>query len=301
MRVYSEQAPFNPNTISSKLSDMDKQLATYHLQNALKNGKEKNWDECQKSISKAISIEPNFFEVYKVKAFLEGEKGELYGAIENYNIALQKCGTDKERAIVCYLFSVFYTIKMQDIDSALEYIEKADKYLPNTSEIILEKVRVYSFCGKYDEAEELWIRAKKLENNPNLRTLNIMANRFMDLKHRQAAILQNRDYIERFKLIKQGIDSLDEVGSIDDKTTVTLLKLLTDLSYFYYYNDAIDLLCNTLQKYSYEISKIDRQNKEKIIKNINEHRGEIDNEKYQIIYRYLSEYKVEANSITEAN
>lgn len=76
---------------------------------------------------------------------MEAEKGELYGAISNYNIALQKCNTDKERAIVCYLFSVFYTVKMQDIDNALEYIERADRYLPNTNEIILEKVRVYTF------------------------------------------------------------------------------------------------------------------------------------------------------------
>ena len=91
---------------------------------------------------------------------------------------------------------------MQDIDNALEYIERADRYLPNTNEIILEKVRVYTFIGKYDEAEQLWIKAKELGVHPNLRTLNIMANRYMDLKRRQAGILQNRDYIERFKLIK---------------------------------------------------------------------------------------------------
>lgn len=301
VKVYSEQAPFNPNTVSSKLSDVDKQLATYHLRNALKYGKEKRWDECQESINKATSIEPDFFEVYKVKAFLEAEKGELYGAIYNYNISLQKCNTNKERAIVCYLFSVFYTVKMQDIDSALEYIQKADKYLPNTNEIILEKVRVFTFIGKYDEAEQLWIQAKELDMHPNLRTLNIMANRYMDLKRRQAGILQNRDYVERFNLIKQGIGVLDDIGSIDDKTTVTLLKLLTDLSFFYFYDEAIELLVNTLQKYSYAISKIDKKNKERILTNIEEHKGEIDKEKYKIIYTNLSEYKAEANSIINDN
>lgn len=301
VKVYSEQAPFNPNTVSSKLSDVDKQLATYHLRNALTYGKEKCWNECQVSINKAISIEPDFFEVYKVKAFLEAEKGELYGAINNYNIALQKCNTDKERAIVCYLFSVFYTVKMQDIDNALEYIERADRYLPNTNEIILEKVRVYTFIGKYDEAEQLWIKAKELGVHPNLRTLNIMANRYMDLKRRQAGILQNRDYIERFKLIKQGISSLDEVGRIDDKTAVTLLKLLTDLSYFYYYDEAVDLLIKTLKKYSYAISKIDQKNKERIINNLSVHKGEIDNKKYNIIYMNLSEYKEEASNIIDEN
>lgn len=301
VKVYSEQAPFNPNTVSSKLSDVDKQLATYHLRNALQLGKEKKWDECQLALNKAASIEPDFFEVYKVKAFLEAEKGELYGAINNYNIALSKCRTDKERAIVCYLFSVFYTIKMQDIDSALEYINKADNYLPRTNEIMMEKVRVYTFIGKYDDAEQLWHEAKEIDTHPNLRTLNIMANRYMDLKRRQAGMLQNRDYLERFKLLKQGADVLEEVGSIDDKTAVTLLKLLTDLSYFYFHNDSIKLIADILDKYSYAISKIDRKNKEKVLANLEYHRGEIGNELYNRIYARLSAYRTEADSILSDN
>lgn len=301
VKVYSEQAPFNPNTVSSKLSDVDKQLATYHLRNALQLGKEKKWEECQESINKATSIEPNFFEVYKVKAFLEAEKGELYGAINNYNISLSKCKTNKERAIVCYLFSVFYTVKMQDIDNALEYILKAEAYLPNTNEIMLEKVRVYTYIGKYDEAEQLWHEAKALDMHPNLRTLNIMANRYMDLKIRQARLLQNRDYIERFSILKQGIDVLDEVGSIDDKTAVTLLKLLTDLSYFYFHDESMELLAETLEKYSYAISKLDRKNKEKVLNNVMIHEGEIKKNIFERIYSKLSDYKVEADNILEDN
>lgn len=107
VKVYGENAPFNPNTISSNLSNIDRQLATYYLHKALKLGKQKLWDKCEGNLEKAASIEPDFFEVYKVKAFLYAEKGELYGAIQNYDIALTKCQNDVEKAKVCYLLSVF--------------------------------------------------------------------------------------------------------------------------------------------------------------------------------------------------
>lgn len=43
VRVYVEQAPYNPNTICFKMNDIDQQLATFHLRNALKYGKDKQW------------------------------------------------------------------------------------------------------------------------------------------------------------------------------------------------------------------------------------------------------------------
>ena len=154
VKVSSEQAPYNPNTISFNSKSIDEQLATYHLKEALGAGKEKNWDRCTEEIVKASSIEPDFFEVYKVKAFLEAEKGELYGAINNYNIALSKCTTDRERARVCFLFSVFYTVKMQDIDSALEYILKAEEYAPDTNDILLEAKEYFiKAAEKYTDFE----------------------------------------------------------------------------------------------------------------------------------------------------
>jgi len=297
VKVYSEQAPFNPNTVYSKLSDIDKQLATYHLITALQFGKEKEWEKCQESLDKAASIEPDFFEVYKVKAFLEAEKGELYGAINNYNIALVKCKTDREKAVVCYLFSVFYTVKMQDVDSALEYINKADQYLPNTNEILLEKVRVFTFCGKYEEAEKLWYLVKESDRHPNLRTLNIMANRFMDLKRRQAQILQVRDYKDKYNLLKEGIESLKDIGNIDNKTAITLLKLLTDLSYLYFYDEAVSLMAETLEKYYYAIVRIEQKLKSKILEVYEMHREEMNAILYEKVYSRLSSYKEESGVI----
>ena len=301
VKVYSEQAPYNPNTISFNLKSIDEQLATYHLKEALAYGKEKKWDKCSEEVEKAQGIEPDFFEVYKVKAFLEAEKRELYGAIKNYGIALSKCKKDKERARVCYLFSIFYTIKMQDTDSALEFILKAENFAPDSNDILLEKVRVQTFLGKYEDAEILWKEVKQKENNANLRTKNILGNRYLDLKLRQAEILQSRDYIKKYTLIKQAIDELDEVEIIDDKTAVNLLKSMTALAYSYYHFDSIKLIADTLERYSYAISKLDRKNKEKLLLIFKDKEESIDKSLYQSIYLNLSAFKTEASSISNEN
>ena len=301
VRVYVEQAPFNPNTIVFSFNDVDQQLATYHLRAALKYGKDKNWVECQNSLEKAASIEPDFYEVYKTKAFLEAEKGELYSAMNNYDIALSKCTSDKERAIVYYLYSVFNTVKMQDTDSALELILKAEQLAPDSYEVKLEKVRVYTFLGKYDEAEQLWKDAKKLDKHPNLRTQNIMANRYMDLKHRQATLLQKRDYVEKYRLIKEGIDVLNQIPSADMKSIATLLKLLGDLAYLYFHEDSMILVKETAEKYSQDISKLDKKARDKIVKIIEPHKEDIASEIYDSIYQNLSSFRVEAYEITNEN
>lgn len=301
VKVYSEQAPYNSNTISFNLKSIDEQLATYHLKEALAYGKEKKWNKCIEEVTKAQSIEPDFFEVYKVKAFLEAEKGELYGAINNYNIALSKCKTDRERARVCFLFSVFYTVKMQDTDSALEYILKAEEYVPDSDDILLEKVRVQTFLGKYDEAENLWQDIKLRENDANLRTKNILGNRYLDLKRRQAEILQNRDYIKKYTLIKQAIDQLEDIEIIDDKTAVNLLKALTILAYAYYHENSIKLIADTLDKYSYAVTKLDKNKKDKLLTIIIEKEESIDKSYYQTIYLLLSTFKLEASNILKEN
>lgn len=301
VKVQSEQAPFNPNTISSKINDTDKQLATYYLKEALSFGKEKKWDECTQALNKATNIEPDFFEVYKIRGFLDAERGELFGAINNYEIALTKCTNNRERAIVCFLFSVFYTVKMQDVESGLEYINKADEYLPDSNDIMLEKVRVYTYIGKYEEAELMWNVVREREDHPNMRTMNIMANRFIDLKRRQAGLLQTRDFIEKYNILKQGIDMLNDVSMIDDKTAVTLLKTLSDLSYLYFYDPALVLLAETLEKYAEAISKLDTKNKNKILENMQMHQSDISSGLFKRICEKVATYKSETKSFTNDN
>ncbi len=297
VKILSEQAMFNPQSICANLSDDDKQLATYYLQNALAFSKNKKWEESKLQCEKAMNIAPNFFEIYKIKAFIEAERGEYYGAISNYEIALSKCESTKEKAIVCFLFSVFYAIKMQDLDNALEYIEKADNYIPNNIEILLEKARVYMFLGKYEEAETLLNTVESLDNNPVLRTQNIIASRYAELYRRKAEVLEHRDYERKLKYYQDGIEKLNRVQELDIKSGITLVSLLHDLSYLYFDKNALHLLVITMNKHNYLLSKINYIKKNKMCDLLREHRDDIPNDEYEKIERFINNYKSISNEI----
>lgn len=301
VKVLSEQAMFSPNSICANLSDDDKQLATYYLQNALSFSKSKKWEEARLQCEKAMNIAPDFFEIYKIKAFIEAERGEYYGAVSNYEIALLKCDTSKEKAIVCYLFSVFYTIKMQDLDYALEYIEKADKYMPNTIEILLEKARVYMYLGKYSESEELLKRAESFNENPVLRTQNIFASRYAELFRRKAEILENRDYEIKLRYFKDAISRLNSVQELDIKSGITLVYLLHDLSYLYFDEEAFDLLSLTINRYINLLCKIKHPRKNKMCDFLRSHKEDIPVEKYKKIERFINDYRYISNEIRNDN
>lgn len=301
VQVYSEQAPFNPKSICAKLTDDDKQLATYYLQEALKRSKAKKWEEANFYCDKAQSIAPNFFEIYKIKAFIDAERGEYYGAINNYETALLKCENNKEKAIVCYLFSVFYTIKMQELDYGLDYIEEADKLCPDTSEILLEKTRAYMYRGRFDEAEIFLNQVKQMEKNPVLRTQNIWASRYAELYRRKAEILEQRDYEKKLELYKMAINQLNSVRNLDIKSGVTLLLVLSDLAYLYYSKEAMTLLVDTINKNYLLLSKISHHKKSKMCEFLRAHKEDILPEIYVNMERFITDYRFFSSEITNNN
>lgn len=301
VRQYNVIAPFNPNTIASKLDTIDKQLTAFHLIKALKYGKEKNWDKVNDEINKAMEIEPDFYETYKIKAFLEAENGELYKAKNDYDIALSKCMDDKEKAYILYLYSLFNTTKMQCMDKAFELLCEAEKLYPNRTEIILEKVRVYSIMGNYDEAERCWHNVNDLEQNPSMRTKNIMALRYLDLIRRKAQSMSERDNKEKYIIIKNGVEILDNIEEIDDKTMNMLLRIISDLSYFYYDNEAMSLVDRILNKYSFSLSRVSADIKAKTMKKFIIHKDEIAPDIYSSIIGKLYNYKLDIDRIIDNN
>lgn len=301
VKVNSEQAPFNPQSICAKLDDDDKQLATFYLQQALLLSKEKKWEESNKFCLKAKNIEPDFFEVYKIMAFIDAERGEYFGALSNYETAILKCKNDKERAIVYYLFSIFYTIKMQELDLALDCIEKSDSILPNTSEIILEKARVYMYMGKFIEAETLLNRVTSMEKNPVLRTQNILASRYAELYRRKASIFEPRDSERRYEHLKLAIEHLSSVKSLDIKSGIILISVLYDLSFLYYIRDAMELLLKTINENYMLLSKLNQNKKQKMCENLRGHKEEIDSDIYLKMERFIKDLKFVSGEITNNN
>lgn len=300
VKIISETSPFNPKAICSKLTDDDKQLATYYLQEALIFSRNKEWENANKMCDKAKNIAPDFFEVYKIQAFIDAEHNEYYGAIKNYEIALSKANTNKEKAIVYYLFAVFYTIKMEELDTALEYILKADELLPNTVDILLDKARIFMYHGKFSEAESFLNEASTLDNSDSLKIKNIIASRYADLYKRKAEYLENRDYKKKFEYLKTGIEYLEKVEELDIKSGVTMIILLLELSYLYFETEAMELLARVINKHFALLTKIIHYKKNRMCDFLKSHKEEIP-EKYFTLMEPFINHKMIANDISNKN
>lgn len=301
IKIYSEQEPFNPKSICSSVESEDKEFTTYYLQKALLASREKKWDEAKVLCERAASICPNFFEVYKIQAFINAERGEIYGAIHNYEIAFTKCKTDQERAIICYLFSKFYSVKMQNLDYAKEYIDKADTYLPDREEILLEKARVSIFSGKFEEAERLLEYVEGKVNHPTLRTQNVMASIWGELYRRRVETLRERDYLKKVESYQCALEKFDKVENLDIKSGVVLLSVLNDMTYCLYDQETIQLMIMALEKYSMILGRIKNYKKQKMCQHLLNMEEKLDEQSFLRIKCILNENILMYDEISSPN
>ncbi|HEM1141598.1 TPA: hypothetical protein U0W01_002951, partial [Listeria monocytogenes] len=156
IKTKNEADPYNPRSLFSNLKNENTKIASYYLINALEHSSKRDWENAENMIKKAENVAPDYFEVYKIKAFINAESGNLMDAITSYRIAIENAHDDIEKASVCYLFSVFYTIKIQDYIMAKELIEEAQKYAGKEPRITLERGRVHMYLGEFEKALEIF-------------------------------------------------------------------------------------------------------------------------------------------------
>jgi Tfp pilus assembly protein PilF/cold shock CspA family protein len=268
IKVRNENDPFNPRSLCKNLESQNRKLASYYLTSALEHSHKHEWEEAIGLIKKAESIEPNYFEVYKIKAFVLAEKNDFFGARTNYNIALDKCDNDLEKATILYLYSIFFVIRNPDLEQAYDLITEASSYVPDEVLILLEKARICTYLGKFQEAKSILVRAKEDKCIKSERIENIYASRYAELMRRKAAEYHNRDIALKIACFKEGIREIEDVSKIDIKTYIVLAKILRDISYLYFDPESMELLCKTLEKHSSYINSITHSSVKRIKENI---------------------------------
>jgi tetratricopeptide (TPR) repeat protein len=151
------------------------------------------------------------------------------------------CKSNIEKASVLYLFSYFYTIKMQDYEEAKKLIVEADELDPSNIVILMQKARILTYLGEYPQAEGIFksicftsINSDKLQNQ--------YISWFADLYRRMAETVDFRDSVRKLSLYEKSMMQYEFLTNIDNKTLRGLLKVLSDLSYMYYYKEAMDFL-----------------------------------------------------------
>lgn len=301
IRIKNEKDPFNPKSLFANLNDENRKLSSYYLIMALESSSVRNWEKAYYYIEKAANISPDYFEVYKIKAFISAEKNELYDAISNYQISISKTENELEKASVLYLFSVFYVIKMSEYDIAFEYILEAEGYCPDVIVIQLEKSRILMYSGKYEDAEQILRIISDRRNELDSKTENILASRYADLFRREASNFDMRDADKKIELFIKGIQEIEKVKIIDDRTYLIMIKLLKDLSFLYSNTHAMEFLLEVLGRHFKKLESIRHADYKRLKDILISHQHEIPNNLYKEIKIYVNDFKLEANHIYEPN
>lgn len=301
--IKREVNPYNPKSIHYDSSIISEKIACHYLISALESSSNRDFEKSISFCDKAQNIAPDFYEVYKILAFINAEKSNFFAAINNYDLALAK-SSGNNRAIVFYLYSVFSTIKMKDFHRAYELIELAEDLAPESYEIFLEKSRVLMLLGKYDEAEEFWRKSLALFGAKDLKSKNILFSRYADIQRRKAENYQDRDYILKYELYKKGIDKINQIDQVDIKAGVILINILNDLSRQYYHDDSMKLVYKVFKEYKNILQKVKHRSKYYMFKNLSERKDKINgitDVELQFILAIVQDYKSLALSISELN
>jgi tetratricopeptide (TPR) repeat protein len=95
------------------------------LRMALKISARENFDKAREYITKARQLNPEFWEVDRVDAFLLSTAGKVDQATAAYNSALRKAAPGKERAVVCHFLAGHLARKAHDPSAAFYYAKEA--------------------------------------------------------------------------------------------------------------------------------------------------------------------------------
>lgn len=99
------------------------------LRSALTECRKRRYDQAQVLIDRARSLNPDYWEVDRVDAFVASQQQHRDRATTLYRQALDRATTDEAEAVVSYFYSGHLARSIHDTESAIPYAERAHNIL----------------------------------------------------------------------------------------------------------------------------------------------------------------------------
>lgn len=120
---------YNEFSVNALVYDNQNQMiAAKFLQEALMHSKGRDFPNALNKVKEAKNIDPNYFEVYRVGAFIKATQGDVLSAEEDYQLGLE-IAPDNPRLL--YYYAQFLLFSLEDVDNALVYANKVYVQRPN--------------------------------------------------------------------------------------------------------------------------------------------------------------------------
>lgn len=246
------RSPYGIKSFGVESNESEKLVAAFFLNEAIVNFNRKEVNLAFKNVELAKKLAPNYYQCNKIAAYLYG-KTSREKAKEEYSIAIQCC-ENQDELVDIYINYAGYLLRCNDYVGAIEQLENAELTSKELNvHIVLEKAKVLSCVGRYDEAYETLDKVDFSELSLSER--NIYLTRKADIKRRESERYDQRDVEQQLTLIKDAFDILDLSEEPDRGIYQYRALLVKMLSYLYYDEASMVFLNKVLAKYYYKIRR----------------------------------------------
>lgn len=255
INIKNKLDAFDLFSIRNNLDNENNKIASVYLSKALEYCNKRKYKEANIFLKKAASVAPDYFEVYKIDAFISAEAVNYPRAQEYYRIALENTKDIISIATIHYNLSVFYSTKLQDYPNAKLNIEKADKLVPNNNRVTLEMVRAYTNMGEFHEAEDK-LKGIIIDEDSTINFLNQYVTKALELYFKWVQNIDPREHNKLYSLLISGLSYVDRLKRLDRKTSVMLIRILNELLKHRNYTPAREHFDKYYLTYKRDLAKI---------------------------------------------
>lgn len=182
------------------LRSRDDAVAARLLTRSLRASAKADWEKASKLVEQAKGLAPDFYEAYRVEAFVTALVENYAHAQQCYLLALD---LEPGSAPLRYWYGGFLLRYMDDAEGAEEQLRMAHKLDSGSPEVLKELSSSLTYQHKYRDAERC--TKQILENKTNTtKTLRIAYDGLVQICVRGAQFaLFNRDYENAFKCVNE--------------------------------------------------------------------------------------------------
>ncbi len=247
---------FNEFSINALACETPNQrIAAKLLSEALNFSRANDYKAAFEKVNEAKNVDPNYYEVYRVGAFLKATNGDTLSAEEDYLLGLEIA---PENPRLLYFYAQFLLFHLEDTKQALECAKKVYELKPNHPNTSFLFARCYNVMKEFNKAIQI-IRNLITETELDSRNLRVAYTELISLYSHSG---QNYFTVEGD--IDQGINHFKKsFETFNDCVTKNLVDFKMIKNYCEALNSFMSLLPTT------EIQNCQEYVKSEILKNQN--------------------------------
>jgi tetratricopeptide (TPR) repeat protein/cold shock CspA family protein len=138
---------FSINALSCETSNQ--RIAAKLLSEALTFSKNDNYDKALEKVNDAKNVDPNYFEVYRVSAFMKANTGDILSAEDDYLMGLEIAPNNIR---LLYYYAQFLLFQLEDTKKAVECAEKVYLQKPNHPNTAFLFARCFNTMKEFNKA-----------------------------------------------------------------------------------------------------------------------------------------------------